>query len=83
MARYIKGEDSFELYDTQGNVVMEFTGAQLMHWVMAQAAQAKIVLDFADAVKTAARDLYPRHRRLKGQHKPLRTLPTSPHAPLP
>jgi hypothetical protein len=70
MARYWREADQFEVYDSQGQLVLTLTGSQLMQWIAAQAAQAKVVIDLARAIE-GHRDLYPR-RRLLGQHKPLK-----------
>jgi len=76
MARYWQLGDQFEIFNDLNQLVMTITAAQLMSWIAAQAAQAQVVIDVAQALDM--RDLYPR-RRLLGQHKSLKTLPTSPH----
>lgn len=81
MARYWRPGDLFELTDNAGNVVMTFTGEQLLHRLVADVAAAKGVLDMAKAIGRTTRDLYPK-RRLLAQHRALRTLPSSPHAPV-
>ena len=80
MARYWRPGDLFELTDNSGNVVMTFTGEQMLHRLVADVAAAKGVLDMAKAIGRTTRDLYPK-RRLLAQHRNLRTLPSSPHAP--
>src|SRR3990167_2478541 len=83
MARYWHEEDCFEVYADTGDLVLTLTGAQLMQWVQAQAAQAQIVIDLAQAMARVPRALYP--RRLMGQHRALRmsalALHAVPHSP--
>ena len=71
MARYWDEGDVFEVYADTGNLVLTLTGAQLMQWVQAQAAQAQIVIDLAQAMARLPRDAYPT-RRLQGVHRALR-----------
>ena len=70
MVRYWRESDTLVIYDDFGHEVLTLSAEQVMQWIAAQAAQAKIVIDLARQT-TAVRDLYPR-RRLLGQHKALR-----------
>src|SRR3990167_4904565 len=86
MARYWDEGDVFEVYADTGNLVLTLTGAQLMQWVQAQAAQAQIVIDLAQAMARLPRSAYPT-RRLQGVHRALRgyrgDLPAFDAAPRP
>ena len=78
MSRYWKETDSFEVYDNQGNLVVTFSGSELMLMLMKDLQHAGLVHELMQRIGNGNRDLYPR-RRLLSQHKPLKTLPTSPH----
>ncbi len=78
MARYWRPTDVFELCDDFGNVLVTWTGQQLMERLAADLVQAASVATLVDSLRHTPRNLYPR-RRLLGQHKPLRVLPASPH----
>lgn len=80
MARYWREGDTFEVYDSGGQVVMTLSGTQLMQILASHAAQAQIVLDFAHSISHLSRDLYPK-RRLLNQHKVLRMSAVAPHQP--
>ena len=86
MARYWDERDVFEVYADTGDLVLTLTGAQLMQWVQAQAAQAQIVIDLAQAMARVPHTLYPM-RRLQGVHRALRgyrgDLPAFDAAPRP
>src|SRR3990167_7257751 len=71
MARYWDERDVFEVYADTGDLVLTLTGTQLMQWVQAQAAQAQIVIDLAQAMARVPHALYPT-RRLQGVHRALR-----------
>ena len=79
MSRFWRPDDVFELYLTTQSLTPEVTlsGTEMLHLVMAHYAQAHSVLTLATRVARATEPLT--HRRLLGQHKPLRALPTSPH----
>ena len=79
MARYWQESDVFEVYAETGDLVLTLTGAQLMQWVQAQAAQAQIVIDLAQAMARVPHALYPT-RRLQGVHRALRMSAHAPHA---
>ena len=68
----------FEIYDSQGNLVLTLSGAELLSLLGNDLARAGIIKELAQRIGSDRRDLYPR-RRLLGQHRPLKTLPTSPH----
>lgn len=80
MARYWRPTDVFEVCDDSGQVLVTWNGQQLMERLAADLVQAASVANLVDSLRRTPRDLYPR-RRLLGQHKPLRALPTSPHGP--
>jgi len=77
MARYWRESDQFELMTDQSETVLVLTGAEVMAILAKDLVQAGIIANLAKQLDTP-RDLYPR-RRLLGQHKSLKTLPSSPH----
>lgn len=78
MSWYWKPQDSFEVYDDFGNCVLTLTGSELLAMLAKDFAHAGIIKGLIEKAGGLKRELYTK-RQLKGQHKPLRTLPHSPH----
>ena len=71
MSRYWRVGDVFHLCDDAGNVLMTYSGAQLLALIASSRAQAQVVLDMAGGLVEHLGRVTPK-RRLLGQHKPLR-----------
>ena len=78
MARYWRGTDVFELTDDFSHVILTLSGDEVIRIIQTHYAHVATIQDSLRALVGDTRIIY-RARTLKGQHKVLKTLPSSPH----